>query len=218
MQRNRQQKSNLHRLNRMMSTVASIGNSTIPRPPRFISTFEFSKIVRYSFESTASFTLTRATLLDLLGMAISSTSIDRVAEAVKIKQLKVWGPPGVATGTTSYASNVVSLQWLSNLAKSETISESSMSIEPAFISSKPPRNSLAGFWSLSGENEDEEILTLIAPGSSIVDLHLSFVMEKEFPISITTSATGLTPGQTYLLTVVSSGENLVPVDYPTYTI
>jgi hypothetical protein len=201
---------------RRRQRVAGRGSNSlmrIPHPPTFRSTFELKKKVRFvTTSSSTGVVFTRGNFLNLLLMANSTTTTSRLFEAVKVNRVRIWGPPGIATSPSAYVSNEVSVQWLSNLGKSSAKSDSSMSIEPSFVDYRPPRLSLAGFWSLSGENESEELVELVFPSSAIIDFDLQIVLEREFPTSGPTGS-ALVPSQTYIHTGLSG---VVPVDYPTF--
>ncbi len=190
------------------SQVVSVRNDNFPR--QFTATVNFNHRFRFSVSSTSSIVVTRAALLNMMMVGVSSTSLNRIVAAVKLNQLTLYGI-GISSATVPIGHSTVSVEWLSDLGTTAIKSDTGTSIEPAKVVSGPPINSRASFWSRTGYNESEALMRLELTAGNIVDFDLSIVLyNNDTPVAI--SATSVTVGQLY---VPSISSNLVPVSYPT---
>jgi hypothetical protein len=128
--------------------------------------------------------VTRADMLSRLVMASSATVGYRLFAAVKLTKVTIFA-------TAESAGSVIqnSLQWLSTTGPSQLITETSTSTAfPAIISSRPPKQSLASFWSQVGTNESEQLC--------IMKLNIGDVVEIDFQAILQNSYLGFNPAGT----------------------
>jgi len=150
-------------------------------------------------------------LLNHLLMGTSANHGGRILSGFKLNGFKVWslGAAGVAVPAT------VSVEWTSNLGPSTIVSDSSMSIAPAFVNTKPPKDSLASFWSLTGSNETEVLAILTYTTGSIVDMSYEAILQNgETPVVVVTTLAGVV-GQVYMtpLSGIAVAGDLDPISY-----
>jgi hypothetical protein len=186
-------------------------------PSQFSATVRFKHKFRFLC-TTASFTspvtISRANLLSLLVMnGASNTTNYRIITGLKLNRIEIFGPSNLGSIATA---STVSVEWLSNLGPSTVVSDSSSSNAfPSHITTSPPPQSLASFWSLSGINETENLFTITAQTLSIIDVWCDIVlMNGESAHSVPSTNSGVA-GTLYLLALDSSGGNYPPVSYQT---
>jgi hypothetical protein len=118
-----------------------------------------------------SFAITRADLLSRLVMATGATVAYRLFSAVKIKEVELFGDPNAGQSS-------VEIQWQSEYGPTKVVTDVSTSTAyPARLSSKPPMNSLASFWSTTGSNESTVLFRLNTTATGmIIDLTFTAVL------------------------------------------
>lgn len=112
--------------------------------------------------------------------------------------------------------STASIEWLSTYGPSKEVSDTGTPLHPALLISSPPPQSLAGFWSLTGVNESDQLLALTVPIGAIVDVWVEqIVNDGQTPVTQSISNTA-TAGQVYALAFDGVSSNkLVPVSYTT---
>jgi len=117
---------------------------------------------------------------------------------VKLKRVDIWGV--VKSSTTGSQMVTVSVEWQGNRGPSSLVSDTGNAYSPAHVSTKPPQDSQAGFWSqVASDNQvrREVLFYLSCPSDSIVDVTYSYV-----------EANGLqagTPAETLVLGTIVAG-------------
>ncbi len=152
---------------------------------------------RFSATNSGGYSVTSDTLLNLYLVATAATTTARLFQAVKLKRVQVWAqPPALGSAAVS-----VSLDWDSGtgvaaFGGSWTVSDTTSGIEPAYIDSRPPRQSVAAFWINNGQTT-ATLFTFSVPTGAIIDLQVSCVLiDTETPTAGQTT-TGATVGRVY---------------------
>lgn len=197
-------------------------SQTIPHPPTIQSSMVVSRRVRWkaSLAAAQSYGVKRGDVLSWFVSALSSTDARRLFTGVKIRCVDIWC---MSASSNPFESEAIRLEWLSTYGPSKVVTATSMSIEPAYITSKPPRESLAGFYSEAGHNEGEVLLTLASgTRTQAVDLVLDFevtgYMINYRPNSLSLTSSSLTAGQFYQNSLIGTdGTSLqgIPVGFNT---
>jgi len=195
----------------------------IPKPPSFVPTLslthKFRFLNRAMGPAPVSSTITRGNLLDLYAVNITATSAFRIIAGIKLLNVKIWAPsqttPTSSVTTTVIQSTTCALEWVTSLYNpSRQVSDSSMSIEPAYLSATPPPMSGAALWSNSQSSvQAEDLFILLTPPSSIIDVVCQLeLVDAEAPTSTFTAPLSGVPGQVggFPLDGFLTG-NLVPV-------
>jgi hypothetical protein len=198
------------------------GHGIPVKPPQFEATFAVGKTVRFTATAATLISCSRASMLDLFVMATAANAASRIFEAVKIRRIRVWGN---APGAGAVAARTSSLQWLSTYSPSKVVSDSGSGASyGARISSKPPAMSLAGFWSLTGVNEADELFVLQLNQGDVVDIDLSFRIQNNvfgFSVPAAIVIIGGTVGTVYCMALdfvpLAAAAVVVPVEYITIT-
>jgi hypothetical protein len=187
--------------------------------PQFNSTIQVSRKARYESGgvgqtgSLVNFGLTRAMLLNHLVVNTAANANARIISGYKLNRITARSEPqgGLA------ASNVTtSVEWTSTYGPSKIVSGTSMGIHPAKICTKPPKQSLASFWSLTGSSETDVIAILNFPAGSVIDIDYTIILSNgETPVSVASTAAG-TVGTLYMLYLDgSTSGQIAPVSYKT---
>jgi hypothetical protein len=185
------------------------------RPSQIASNIELSH--RYRFTSTSG----AATSIDSLSLLCASgtvaTGVNMLYsfyKSVRIKQVAIYAPPAAQGGFAT-----CSVEWVSNTGNNREISDTSNSVSvPSTITSSPPRNSLASFWTSFDSTQILCILT--APIGSIIDVMLDLILydDEDSANGATYTSTALaTVGNVYYLALDNSNAtaHYVPVSLTT---
>ncbi len=181
-------------------------------PPSLNSTITVKHVFR--FQATAALsglTVSQTSLLNLLNVATAATTSTRLFSALRIDKVRIWGPMAsdLVPVTVSIEYPIVA-QAFSNAPK--LFSDTSMgSGIAAYVEAKPPAGSLASAW-LSGIG-GLTLIQLNGPDNSVVDLHVTMVLQNgETPVAGNTLS-GATAGEVTAGRLDGSGGLLVPVSY-----
>jgi hypothetical protein len=189
------------------------GPTTYKADPIQVRKFRFQNIASGSTQ----FSITRQKLLSLFFCNTSGTVNFSAMAGIKIRRIQVWG-----TGPTATSLNLspISLQWISENAPEVEISAAGNGNHPSYITSAPPEQSLAGYWSMfNSANLSQVIFQLNLINSEIVDLEVEYTPANGAErIAVNTTASG-TPGFYYYGYLDGQGAStgLVPVSNPSLT-
>ncbi len=147
----------------------------------------FTRVFRFSFNSTGIAILTRGNLLNIMLAADNgATTGVRVATSVLLNKISIYG---VAAGVGS-ASSVTAVFEGPN-APSTQVGDTGNAFAMPCIAMRPPAESFAAMWSQNNFNESEELCRLSGATGDIVDLSVSFVIDNAStnPVTIPATAT-----------------------------
>jgi len=183
-----------------------------PNPPMLNANIE--AFHKYRFLSSAAFTgiITDQLLLNAIGAVNTTTVLSfALAQSVKLEAVEMWAPVS-AQG----ASVTLSLEWPTsgqNMAREVTDTSNSVS-HVAHVKSKPPQNSLSGFWS-TYSGTPTNLFILNVPTATVIDVSVSFVLNDGVN---STPTNGVTVGGSigavtygYLDSLTAAGAKLAPV-------
>lgn len=160
--------------------------SSVIRPYKADNILNFS--IRYQNTSGPTIrSITRANLLNTLIMNQNAgTSNYRVCAAVRVNRVRM------------YTAGSASLEWQSAYGPSSaTIVQGTSTTASGLLMQKPPKTSLASYWSLTSSNETESVFSISSIMNDVIDVDFSVVlMDTETPVNVTTTASG-TVGQLY---------------------
>jgi hypothetical protein len=198
--------------------VNAANNRIIPRPVQFEADIRYKKRIRYHTNQNngvANYALLRSDLLNTLVMSVSSIAGNnyRILSGIKLASIEIWSPANVGS---SGSNATCSVEWTSTYGPSSIKSDTSMGVEPAYVHTSPPPNSLASFWSISGSGESDVIAFLTVPFNSVLDIVVDCIVQNgEPPVLVTTSAAGVI-GTVYTEQLDFNGSGYItPTSYPT---
>jgi hypothetical protein len=171
------------------------------QPPSFTPTIKSAHRFRFSVTSTTvplNTPVTRKNILNLVLMATSASTTVRLLEGVRLKSVEMWTNPILGIGSNAASPlQTCSIEWIGENSPSTIVSDTSMGMRSAHVFSRPPPSASNRWWSITGSQETDNLFTLSAPPSTIIDVvvELRFV-EQEAPTAGDVPA-GATLGQVY---------------------
>ncbi len=182
--------------------------------PQFESNIRLSHRFRFTASSALSLSsITGATLLGALGTVctVVNTTVAQFARAFRIKSVEMWAP--ISSTSTAPVSCTIVWFGFGNSPNIERTGTSISNAQPAHLRSTPPKESLAGFWQLTGSTN---IFFLTAPGGTVVDLEVEYVLVDQATATSTQTVAAGTLGNVYYLALDGPTTNLlVPVGLAT---
>jgi len=185
-------------------------------PQPFQPSFVLKKKIRFKAVAAATTALVFNDIYDLWCVAATATSAYRIAQAVRVKKIEIWGPMA-----SDLVPVTVSVDWTGSatsgsFGKSNRVSDTSMgSAEPAHLVTRPPPGSQIAQWLTGGSTT--ALCSLTYPAGSVIDLTYELVARDDGTAqSVASAVAGATVGSNYIRALDStSGTNLVPVSYST---
>jgi len=166
----------------------------ISHPPQ-IPSFEIRHGVRLRFVTNAAISIgiTYQNLLDTILFAASATTGFDVFASVKVRRIQVWSLPAV--GGASTVSVEFSGLTAGSTGDNKLHTDTSMGIQPAYVSAKPSMKSLASNYQIAS---NAGAFSLVCPTGSVIDAELSFVGQYVSSTAAQNALVGATAGSTYL--------------------
>lgn len=190
-------------------------SSAISHPPQFQATKRFSEKSRYVAASATTSTITRGMLLNHYVVNTAGTTTQyRLLSAIRIKSISIWASTGTLGQTVT-----ASVEWLSANGPSVIHSDTSVgTAEPLHVRTRPPTNSLASFWSLTGSGESDALFYITTPANAVVDVEFEEVLQNgEAPVNTVTTNAGVV-GTVYMLYLGGATSTVfAPVSYASLT-
>ncbi len=172
----------------------------------------------FRFSATAAITnrtLTFTELLDLLCMAVTTTSAYRLLASVKLKRIRIWAASSSGSAPVTVAfqpSSTVSGSFGSSVTYSDTVLGTARN---AFLDVKIKDRDQVGQWHDANSNAGYGVITV--PQGAVVDLTMSFTfLESSADVSaVSGSVSGATIGAVYTRYLDNSQATpqLIPVTY-----
>jgi hypothetical protein len=125
--------------------------------------------------------VTRAYVLNTLIVNLAGlATCTRLLQAVRINKITV------------YTSASASIEWISAYGPtSATLVSGTSTVSPGILVSRPPKNTLAGAWSLNGSNESENLFSFTTTSGDYFDVEFSGVFcDRMGGTSVSTSTFG----------------------------
>jgi len=215
-----------HLLGSLVKQISAEGMQYDATPPMLNADVKSGHIFRFQVNYTSSpvsFSITRAKLLQLLIMnAKSDTTNYRLLASIRLNSVSVYpiASTGGGAGGDAIATNTL-MSWLSTNGPDTNLSITSTPLHPRALHSRPPKTSLAKFWSRTGSNESEVLFIFSPANNSIIDLHCTIVLQNQIlsadpPVLVTTGASGVA-GTIYTVPLdgVAITPQLSPIAYST---
>jgi hypothetical protein len=148
--------------------------------PQFVRKFRFSNTANVS---PTTYLITRFSAFTTYGFSNSSILATSAFGSLKITRVQIWTT--AFNSVSSGSANIVfsNLTWLSETAPNVEISSAGNQNNPAYVSSRPPDNSLAGFWTskvnvgTAGPTTSANLFTINIPANTqiVVDIEVMYV-------------------------------------------
>jgi hypothetical protein len=166
--------------------------STIPHPPP-INGYEVkhNKTLRFTTNVAVSQGITFQNLLDCILFTTSAIAPFDLFFAARIRRIRVWAVP--ILGTSASVCVVYNSTGTGEVGDRKVHQDSSMGIEPAFISCIPEKNSLTSKFQISNT---QVAFFLEAPTGSVVDIDIQYRSDVQGnePAAAANASVGATVG------------------------
>jgi hypothetical protein len=162
----------------------------ITHPPS-IGSYGITHTTRLRFTTNAAFSgnITFQNLLDTIVFAQSALNLYDLFHAVKVRRVQVWTIPAQGTASSvQVAFTGISTQWAGDAA---VHTDTSMGIEPAYVSARPAPKSVAADFQQSATNT---AFNLVCPIGSVIDVSLTFRNTPGYAVLATNASVGATVG------------------------
>jgi len=179
---------------RQKSQNPTRNRSMIPHPP-LIGNYLIDHKTRLRFVVTNAFNgaITYQMLLDTILVAMTTTTLADLFHQVRIRKIEVWSIAAIGTpASCSVQFNNGNITGLFGDAKFHT--DTSMGIEPAYVSAIPSPNSLPDLFQVSSGST---AFTLACTAGSVVDVLLTFKQRNGAFIAASNVGVALTAGVLY---------------------
>ncbi len=209
---NQRRRKNARRRPLLPVVVASQRKSS-EHPLQITTSMRLHHVFRYrNTGATTPISVSFDDLLEQWEVAITSTQMARLFNAVRVRKVEIWSPMASdlvpVTCTLDWAGTTIGASG-NNLKVSDTSMGSNM---PAHISARAPPTALAADWQATGGGT---AFTIATPSNSIIDLHVSYGVIDDGTAAGGTAAVGATVGANYFRPLNVSGAALiVPLGYP----
>jgi hypothetical protein len=133
--------------------------------------------------ASTNYVVTRGCLLNALVFMESTSGANayRIIQSIRVSRVDAW--LFLAPGASTAGVLDLEIEWFSSLANDVRVSSMGNSTRPAFITSHPPRSTLASFWSVTGSLETDVLFTLSgdnagynAQSTLVVDVHVDYTL------------------------------------------
>jgi hypothetical protein len=167
----------------------------IPHPPA-INSYDLThnQTLRFTANAAVAQVVTYQMLLDTLLCATTAVAGVDLFNLVRIRSIKVWAAAVAGQATTvsvEYGATTTGL-----VGDSKLHTDTSMSIEPAFVNARPTTKSLASNFQASSATQ---AFFLVCPSGAVIDCELSF--KNQWGLAAVAAANALVAaniGSTYL--------------------
>lgn len=211
--KNRRQKPNKNQIKRRSFAVSD--GEVLSRPGPFCPTIKYRHSFRVQAATAITGTYSGQNLLDTMLYSYSATATLRPIQAIRLRRVQIWAPPAAIGAAQSGAS----LEWEGSQSPSVLLSDQAMGVTPAYIDSRPPKNSTANWWfQQGGSNLTTNLFNFACSLGGCfqitVDIHAPEISE----LTAGLSGTGLTfPAAMFARPAVANSGTWDPIGYTLFT-
>jgi hypothetical protein len=190
-------RSNMRRNRGVIRIIESRKNPSYP--PQYNAKPKLTRNIRYlAGSSIANVDITGRCLLNLvLATNTATTTAVNVFEAVKVLNISMYYVPSSTANFGSSAEELI-LNWRGDRSPDTRLSDRGTLNHPSCIKSRPPRDSLAGFWITNLSNIDSVLFNVTVPAGTIIDVGLMMTIGDGVTRSVVLAAVGSTTGIEYM--------------------
>jgi len=150
-----------------------------------------SKRIRYVVQTSGHTVITRGDILNLIVVPASATTAYALLKAIRILKIECWN---IATSSSAPLGNgeEIIVAWSSTLGKELTVRGSQMGIEPAYVKTRPPSDSLSAYWTnLTTPTLTTTLVDIFMPSAGgIVDITYDLQFANDSPGRVITISSG----------------------------
>jgi hypothetical protein len=170
-------------------------------PPQLdIVTVHSKSVTLQTSAAQTDFDFTQLMIARFLSMATGTTTAYPIPYSTKIRRVRIW-----AAANALAASTTVNLEWnnastgflSNNLVVSDTTVSSTI---PAYISTRPPKNTEAAWWCAGGggaTGATNALFTVSCPGGALIRIDYDFTLNATEPASSSFTVAAATVGTVF---------------------
>lgn len=201
--------------------LPKLRNGTSPsssHPDAFQAAVVVTKTLRFQSNAAFNTTFQANNWLDLLCMADTAVTAQRLFSSMKVHSIKMWGPMASTLVPVSVSCEFHTDAIVGVGAPNKITSDTSMgSNSCAYLHCGPPANSLAAMWQSRAANQP--LVTLTGPVNTVIDVSLSLCLQNgEAALAVANALVGATVGTVYcrgLDAIAAAGTVFPPTSYAT---
>ena len=184
---------------------------SVPTLPPNTAEISSSKRIRYNEVTAGATTITRKDLLNLVVIPDTTTTAYGLLKSCRILKIEIWSVVSTATNPIGTGADCT-VTWLSNLGRQTVARCTQMGVAPGYLKTRPPENSLAGFWTQANSDLTEQICTIDAENGSIIDITFELIFANNQAARNFAITTGVVGRVSY-----NSFASYTPQGYQNYT-
>jgi hypothetical protein len=170
-----------------------------------------TRVIRYCGTIASSTKFSRNDLLQfIVAVTSGSTTAIELVDAIRLDLVKVWLLPNSDTGAGVFA-----LEWTGDRTPNTIHTTAFAPAIGSCMTSVPPKDSLAHFWSCRSGSDNGEYLFILDPSNStveiILDLHVTYLLGNGSTDTSTLGSASSINGVAYLTQPVNTSGELTPV-------
>jgi len=191
MRRSRRMNKNVRR-NRKNPRRKNVSISGPKKIPMNNCDLTLTKRIRYVVVTAGHNPITRGEILNLIVVPASATTAYCLLKAARIQKIECWSISTSASAPLGAGEEIV-VTWSSSLGKELTERGSQMGIEPAYVKTRPPKDSLSSYWTnLSTTNLTTQLVDVYMPADGgIVDITYDLQFVNDSPARLVTITAGI---------------------------
>jgi hypothetical protein len=196
------------------------GVNVMIKPPMHDSTVKLRKTFRFINGTSAGaveFPITQTQISDILSVGNTAIVGWRLAAAIRVRKVRIWGMPTAGSVPTSPSSVSVEFNNLGagnfGSPTARFADTTSSNAYPAYVEAVPPKGSLAASWFPSGATGQFCILNFSANLNTIIDIDLEMTLNNGEAAVATRALTVSTPGKIGVITITDGTVALSAADY-----
>jgi hypothetical protein len=171
-------------------------------PPAMVVDDLVSSSFRYGVQASLGVNkmyVKRSDLLNLIGLAYSTSAAYRMIQAIRLRAVHIWTDPNQSTTS---ANSFDTFSWLGPDTRSTaTVTTSMGTSQVGYQYHVPPKKSLAAFWSAAGSNESDVLFSLTVQNGDVIQLDVTYQLQNAvtgpFTETVITSTSTLALGYLY---------------------
>jgi len=160
--------------------------------PSYNNDITVTKTFRYVVNTSGHNQIKFSDILNLIVLPVSVSTAYCLLKAAKLVEIKVWAIDTTASSPLGSGNECI-VTWLSSLGKEKTIRGTQMGIQPAFVKTRPPSDSLSKFWcNTTTVGLTTVICDIFTPSNgSIVDITYQLQFCNDQPARLITISSGI---------------------------
>lgn len=136
-------------------------------------------------------------LLNAYIVALTATTSSRVIYALKIRRIRMWGPPAaLGSAGTAIGLDLQGGSTTNGFAPSLSFSDTAMGVAPAYIDVHPSDEYIAGWW-MTNALTNVKLLEVYGPTGTIIQFDVDVVLVDSESVTNGPALTGATAGNIY---------------------